>query len=146
HVALLRFVAPELHRAHAGLVARDRAQIDYGAALGELDDLGHGVREAARADVVDGDDRIRGALRGAAVDDLLRAPLHLGVAALHGREVELRLALPRTLRRRGAAAQADQHRGAAEHDELVAGRGLALLDVDAAHVAQAARDHDRLVT
>ena len=121
HVALLRFVAPELHRAHAGLVARNRAQLDLGAAVAVVDDLGHGVRQAARADVVDRGDRVVVAERPARVDDLLRAPLHLGVAALHGCEVELGLAGAAALRRRRAAAETDQHRGAAEHDELGAG-------------------------
>src|SRR5690606_24980596 len=67
------------------------------------------------------------------------------ITALHGREVEALLALAAALRRRRAAAQADQHRGAAEHDELRAGPRLALLDLRRADVADAARDHDRLV-
>src|SRR5690606_17451265 len=108
-------------------------------------DLGNRVRKAARADVVDRRDRVALAERPARVDDLLRAALHLRVAALHGREVEALLALAAALRRRGAAAEPDQHRGTAEHDELRAGSGLAFLDLRRADIADTARDHDRLM-
>src|SRR5690606_860311 len=145
HIALLRFVRPELHRAHAGLVARHAREIDDRAAARVIDDLGNRVRKAARADVVDRRDRVELAERPARVDDLLRAALHLRVAALHGREVEALLALAAALRRRGAAAEPDQHRGTAEHDELRAGSGLAFLDLRRADIADTARDHDRLM-
>src|SRR5690606_7159343 len=145
HVALLRLVRPELHRAHAGLVARHAREIDDRAAARVVDDLGHGVREAAGADVVDRRDRVLLAERPARIDDFLRAALHLGIAALHRREIERLLAFAGLLRRRGAAAETDQHRRPAEHDELRARAGLALLDLHGAHVADAPRDHDRLV-
>jgi hypothetical protein len=74
----------------------------------------------------------------------LRAPLHLGIAALHGREVELSLAGTAALRRCGAAAEPDEHCRTAEHDELRAGPGDAFGDVHGAHAAEAARDHDGL--
>ena len=64
-------------------------EIEDAAAAGAVDELREGVREAAGADVMDGEDRIRGAEREAAVDDLLGAPLDLRVAALHRIEVEL---------------------------------------------------------
>ena len=89
HIALLRLVAPELHRRHAGLVVEDGPQIDDGPATAVCDRLRHGVREPARADIVDEEDRVGLALLPAAVDDLLCATLHLGVAALHGREIEI---------------------------------------------------------
>ncbi len=53
HITLLRLVAPELHRGHAGLVVRHGAQRDARAAMTLIDDLGNGVRQTARADVVD---------------------------------------------------------------------------------------------
>src|SRR5205085_12693158 len=131
----LRLVAPELHRAHAGLVVRNCAQLDDCTAIAVIDDFRHGVREAAGADVVDRGDRIVLAERPARVDDLLRAALHLGVAPLHRREVELGLARAAALRRRGAATEPDQHRRAAEHDELRAGTWYAFRDVRGAHAA-----------
>src|SRR5690606_9866228 len=118
----------------ARLVARHVREIDDRAQARVIDDLGHGVRQPARADVVDRRDRVALAERPARVDDLLRAALHLRVAALHRREVEALLALAAALRRRGAAAEADQHRGTAEHDELRAGARLALLDLGRADV------------
>ena len=53
HVALLRLVAPDLERRHARLVARHLAQLDAAAAAAMRDRLRHGVRQAARAHVVD---------------------------------------------------------------------------------------------
>ncbi len=44
HVALLGFVAPELHRRQFGLCARNLAQVDAPAALTVCDRLGQGVR------------------------------------------------------------------------------------------------------
>ena len=145
HVALLRFVAPDLERRHARLDRRHGAQIDAAAAIAVCDRFGNRVRQAARADVVNQQDRIRLAERPALIDDFLRAPLDLGVAALHRREVEILRARAAADRGRRAAAQADQHRRTAEHDDFRARRHVGLLDVHAAHVAEPARDHDRLV-
>ena len=121
------------------------AQLDLGAAAAVVDDLGYRVRQPAGADVVDRRDRVVGAQSPARVDDFLRAPLHLGIAALHRSEVQCRFAGAAALRRCRSAAEADQHRRAAEHDELGAGARHAFGDVRAADAAQAAGDHDRLV-
>ena len=67
------------------------------------------------------------AQRPAAVDDFLRAALHLRVAALHRGEIQIRAAAAAADRGGGAAAQADQHGRAAEHHQLRADRHLALL-------------------
>ena len=110
------------------------------------DDLGHRVRQAAGADVVDHQDRDCVAQRPAGVDDFLRAALHLRIAALHRGEVELLAAraaahatTPR--RRRGRSASPDRR---ARTSRRAAGT-TPLLDVHAPDVAEAARDHDRLV-
>ena len=79
--------------------------------------------KAARADVVDRHDRVAGAQRHAAVDHLLAAALHLGVVALHGREIQIPVRRSGRQRRRRAAAQADQHRRTAQHDERRARAG-----------------------
>ena len=144
-VALLGLVAPDRERRHAGLVAGHPAQLERRAAARVVDQLGHRVGQAAGADVVDRPDRRGLAERDAAVDDLLAAALDLGVVALDRREVEVlvRGALPH--RRRRAAAEADQHGGAAEHDQGRARRDLRLGDVRRADVADPAGQHDRLV-
>ena len=51
-----------------------------------------------------------------------------------------------TAHRRGrTAAEADQHRGTAQHDETCADRNVGFLDVRPPNIAEAAGDHDRLV-
>ena len=99
-------------------IARRSKRAARAAAVHEL---GQRVRQAARADVVDRQDRIVRAELPAAVDHLLRAPLDLGVAALHRIEVEVGGVRAGGHRRRRAAAQADQHARAAELDEQRAG-------------------------
>ena len=107
--------------------------------------LGYRVRQPTGTDVVDRDDRIALAERPAAVDDLLGAPLDLGVTALDGSEIELRARAAAPERGGGAAPQADQHRRAAEHDELRAGRHRGLVDMHAPDASQSPGEHDRLV-
>src|SRR5215469_3954376 len=81
----------------------------------------------------------------AAVDDFLSAALHLGITALHGGEIEIGTRAAAAERGGCAAAEADQHRRPPEHDEPRADGRRSLLHVRAAYVADAARDHDRLV-
>ena len=145
HIALLRLVAPDLHRRHAGLGARHRAQIDPRAAIAVRHRFGHRVRQTAGADVVNQGDGVLVAQLPTGVDHFLRAPLDLGIAALDRGEVEIGARGATAHRGSRAAAQTDQHGGAAEHDEFRADRHLALLDMLAADVAQAAGDHDGLV-
>src|SRR5205823_6011697 len=99
----------------------------------------------ARADVVDERDRVVLARRPAAIDDFLRAALHLGIAALYGGEVEVGTRAAAADRGGGAAAEPDEHGRPAQHDELRAHGHLGLVHVRAPHVPQAAGDHDRLV-
>ena len=144
-VALLRLVRPDLARGHPRLLVGSRAQVDPGAAAGAVGELGKRVGEAARPDVVDGEDRVVLPQRAAAVDHLLRPPLDLGVAALDGVEVEVRGVGAGGHGGGRPAAHADEHPGAPELDEQRARRHLALVRVPGAHVADAARQHDRLV-
>ena len=71
-------------------------------------------------------DRIVVAHRPTLVDDFLCSSLHLRVAALHGREVEVRRARAAAHRRSGAAAETNQHGRTAEHDDLRAARNIAI--------------------
>lgn len=115
------------------------------AAAGVVGQLGEGVAQAARAHVVDREDRVGRALLPTVVDDLLRTALDLGIAALHRVEVELGCVGARGHRARGAAAHADAHAGPAELDQQRAGRELDLLRLRGVDAAKAARDHDGLV-
>src|SRR5580700_7819156 len=83
--------------------------------------------------------------RPAGIDHFLRAPLHLGVTALYGGEVKVRRTRPTAHRRGCAAAEADQHGGAAEYDELGAEGYLTFQHVLTTHVAKTTGNHDGLV-
>ena len=143
HVALLCLAAPDLHRVHRLLLVVDEAEVEVGA--GVLDDFGAGVGKAAGADVVDGEDGVLVAHRGAGLDDLLGAAFHFGVAALDGVEVEGLVVGAGRHGGGGAAAESDAHRGAADLDNPGAGRNRKFFDVFAADGAHAAREHDGLV-
>ncbi|MNS93355.1 hypothetical protein D3C72_1275220 [compost metagenome] len=87
HIALLRLVAPDLRRRQAGLFQVHLAQVEARATVGAVHQFREGVGDAARADVVDRQDRVGVAELPAGVDHFLRAALHLGVAALDRIEV-----------------------------------------------------------
>ena len=145
HVALLRLVAPDLARRHARLLRGNRTKLERTAGTSAMRELGQRIGQAAGTDVVNRQNRIALPHLPAAVDDLLRTPLDLGVAALHGIEVEVGRVDTGRHRRRRAAAHADQHPGATELDQERAGRQRMLVRMVGADVAHAARDHDRLV-
>jgi hypothetical protein len=67
---------------------------------------------------VDEADRVVVAQLPATVDDFLAAALHFRVFALYRSEVQVGRTGAGGHRRSRAAAQADQHRRAAEHDQL----------------------------
>ncbi len=75
----------------------------------------------------------------------LTAALHFRVVTLYGGEIEIGIGLAGGHRRRRAAAEADIHRRAAQHDQLRADGNLALLHVLTADVADTAGQHDRFV-
>src|SRR5690606_29945242 len=108
-VALLRFVAPDFERRHAGLVVGQFAQVEFAAAAAVVDEFGQGVGNAAGADVVNERDGILIAERPAAIDDFLATTLHLGVVALHGSEIEIFAAGSAGDRAGRAAAETDVH-------------------------------------
>ncbi len=144
-IALLRFVAPDFSRAQARLFQVHLAQVEACALVGAVHEFGEGVGDAARAHVVDRQDRVVLTQRPAGVDDFLRAALHLGVAALHGIEVQVGGVGAGRHRAGGAAAHADAHARAAQLHQQRAGRQVVLVGVAGVDAADATGDHDGLV-
>ncbi len=103
------------------------------------------IRQAARADIVNRQNRIRIRQRAATVDDLLRAPLHFGIAALHRIKIQIRQIGAGVHARRRAATQANQHAGATQLDQQRSGRRIEFAHMTRGDIAYAARNHDRLV-
>ncbi|CCJ76360.1 conserved hypothetical protein [Cronobacter muytjensii 530] len=91
------------------------------------------------------EDRVGLAQLPAAVDDLLTAALHFRVIALYRGEIEIGVGLAGRHRGRRAAAEADIHCRAAKHNQLSPWRNVTFLHVVGADVADAAREHNRLV-
>ena len=88
YITLLRFITPDLQRRQAVFFQRHGAQFEDCAAPRIVDQFGEGVGQAARAHVVNGDNRVGRAELPAAVDHFLRTPFDFGVAALHGVEIK----------------------------------------------------------
>ena len=145
HVALLALVAPDLLRREARFLERHLGQVEARAAVRAVHQLGEGVRDAASAHVVDGEDGVGVAQRPAVVDDLLRAALDLGVAALHRIEVEVGGVGARGHRAGRAAAHADAHAGPAELDQQRTRGQRALRRMRVVDVADASGEHDGFV-
>ena len=110
-----------------------------------MQQLGNRIGQAAGTDVMEELDRVVGAHRHAAVDDLLAAALHFRVVALDTGKIQRLGRFARRHRRGRATAQPDQHRRATEHDHPVALAQRDLVHLDAVDRAQAAGQHDRLV-
>jgi hypothetical protein len=89
HVTLLRLVAPDFTRAHARFLTGQGAQVESRAAAGIVSEFGHGIGNAAGADIVNGEYRVVITPLPTTVDDFLRATLNLGIAALHRRKIEV---------------------------------------------------------
>ena len=107
--------------------------------------FGQRVGQPARANVVNRQDRVVLTHRPAAVDHLLRTPLHLGVAALHRVEVQIFDVAARAHARGRAAAEADEHARPTELDQRRTGDQRQLAHLRLRDITHAAGDHDRLV-
>ncbi|EFF44575.1 multidrug resistance transport transmembrane protein [Xanthomonas citri pv. aurantifolii str. ICPB 11122] len=145
HIAFLRFVAPQFQRRQRRIVGKYAAQVDDAAHARIVQQLGDGVGQTTRAHVVEPADRVVHAQRHAAVDDLLAATFHFWVFALHAGEIQRFGAVAGRHRTGRTAAQADQHRRAAEHDHRIARLQAQLFHLVAIDRAQATGQHDRLV-
>ena len=146
HVALLGLVAPDLQRRHARLVAGDRAQLEARAAPAR--------RAPARAARSTGRPRPRRGSRRWGC----RRPAPSSGRSPPGSAAPSRRCRAAPRRNRGPRREAPDAtdeaappprpismRRPAQHDDRRARRDLALLHVLGADVAEAARDHDRLV-
>ena len=124
---------------------RHLAQFKHRAATGIVHQFGEGVRQTTRAHVVNGDNRIAAAQLPAAVDHFLRTAFDFGVAALHRVEVQIGGIAAGIHRRSGAAAQTDQHAGAAELNQQCAFGNAVFMGLLRLDIAQTAGNHNRLV-
>ena len=145
HIAFLRLVRPDFARRHARFLGGHGAKLEARPAACVVGQFRQGVGDAARADVVNGQNRIFLAHLPAAVDDFLRAPLDFRVAALHRGEIEIGGVRAGRHRRGRAAAQPDQHAGAAELDQDGTGRKPFLESIARRDIAQPTGNHDGLV-
>ena len=110
-----------------------------------MNEFGQGIRKPTCAHVMYRQDGIRSTQRPAAVDHLLRTAFDFRVASLHRVEIEVFLIGARVHTGGGAAAEPDQHAGAAELNHQSAFRERRLGRVDRSNAADAPGDHDRLV-
>ena len=94
---------------------------------------------------MNGDNRVAAAQLPAAVDYFLRTAFDFWVAALHRIEVQIGGIAAGIHRRSGAAAQADQHAGAAELDQQRAFGNAVFMGLLCLDIAQTAGNHNRLV-
>ena len=107
--------------------------------------FGEGVGQAARAHIVNGNNGIVLAQLPAAVYHFLRTAFHFGVAALHRVKIQIRAVAARCHGRSRAAAQANQHPRAAQLHQQCALGDFVFVRLRRLDVAQAARNHNRLV-
>ena len=144
-VALLRLVAPDLERAHATLFDRDVGKLDAGTAPGLIGKLRHRIRQTAGADIVNRQDGVTSPQRPAAIDDFLRSTLHFRIPALNRIEIELLGVGSSPQAGSRATAKADSHARPTQLDQQSTRWKIVLADLLVEDVADAARDHDRLV-
>ena len=145
HITLLALVAPDLFGREARLFQRHGAQVKLRAPARVIGEFRKSVAQAASPHVMNGEDRVVGLQCPAMVDDLLRAPLDLWVAALNRIKIKLRRIGPRGHGAGRAAAHANAHAGAAELDQQTARGKDDFLGGTGVNHAQAAGDHDGLV-
>ena len=145
HIALLRLIAPDFTWRQAGFFQLDFRQIKNRTFFRAVNNLREGIRNTARADIVDRQNRVVRAELPAAVDDLLRTALDFRVAALHRIKIELRAVRTRVHRRGRATAETDFHARAAELNQQCTFGQIALANVLRINIAHTACDHDGLV-
>ena len=145
HITLLRFVAPNLQGRQAVLFQRHITQPENRAAPCIVYQFGERVGQPARAHIVNRNNRIGIAQLPAAVYHFLRTAFHFGVAALHRVKIQIRAVAACCHRRSRAAAQANQHPRAAQLHQQRACGDFVFVRLRRLDVAQAARNHNRLV-
>ena len=103
------------------------------------------IRDAACADIVYRQYRIRLGQRAATINHFLRTALNFCIAALHRIKIEVFLIRACVHARRRAAAQPDQHARPAQLNQQCPRSGLFFKRVARGNVAHTPGDHDRLV-
>ena len=146
HIALLALVAPDFFGRHTAFLQGHGAQVKTRAAFGVVGQLRKGIGQAAGTHVMDRQNRIvLGAQEPTLVDDLLRAALDFGVAALHRVKVQFGGIGAGRHRAGRAAAHADAHARAAQLHQQAARQKLLFVRLCRVDHAQTASDHDGLV-
>ena len=130
HVAFLRFVAPQLHRRQRRIVAGHLVQVDHPAHAGVVQQFRDRVGQAAGTDVVDraGSGCPSASATQRSITSWQRRSIS-GLSRCTEAKSRSSLRCRRCHRTGGAAAQADQHRRATEHDHRIAGRQRTLVDL-----------------
>ena len=145
HITFLRFIAPDFFRCHAAFFQRDCAQVKNRAAFGIVGDFREGIRQTACTYVMYRQNRIVILHRPACIDDFLRAPFHLWIAALYRVKIQISGIRAGRHRRSGAAAHAYAHAWTAELNQQAADWQIILLGVLGRDAADTTCNHDRLV-
>ena len=103
------------------------------------------IGHATRADIVYRQDGILVTHLPATVNHLLRAALHLGVAALHRIKIQILGIFSGIHAGRRTAAKTDQHAGSAQMHHQCADRQFVFMRMDRRDVTYATGQHDGLV-
>ena len=108
HITLLRFIAPNLQRIQAMFFQRHITQREFCTTSSVIHQFRERIRQTACAHIVNRNNRIfvRAQLP-ATVNHFLRSAFNLGVAALHGIEIQIRIIAACVHRRSRATAQTD---------------------------------------
>ncbi|KAH3660887.1 hypothetical protein OGATHE_005219 [Ogataea polymorpha] len=91
--SLLRFVTPDLKRRHSWFQRENFSELKLGTKVIVVNQLRQGIRQSSCSHVVDTLNRRVGAVCITCIDNLLCSSLHLWIASLDGRKVQIFTAL-----------------------------------------------------
>ena len=89
HISLLRFIAPNLERAHAFFVTRDITKLEITATAPIFYQFRKGITQPTSTDVMDKRDRIICTSLPTTIDNFLTPSLNLRILALHGSKIQV---------------------------------------------------------
>ena len=145
HVTFLGFVTPDLQGRHPRLITGNIPELKLATTATVLDQLRHGIGQAASSHIVNKADRVFLAHLPATVDNFLTTAFHFRVIALYRGKIQILVTGTGVHGRGCAPTKTNQHGRATQHNQFGADRNIALLDVLLANVTQTTGNHDRLV-